>query len=191
MASNTQLKIYRLDSRAQEQAQEHLHLASLLACQQYRRCRRTVPLDELCGEAQFALSDAAARYDQRRGVPFGAFVTLVIRRHLARAVTLWRRGGRLDFVRFSELAAGGARDRPAFDVVCPNAPEPSNTSRDRELVDRVRRVLPARWFGILQLYYVDDYPLEAIAQRLGISRERARQLLAKALARARRLVQAG
>jgi RNA polymerase sigma factor (sigma-70 family) len=177
----------RLDEAAQERAQSHLHLVRILARQEYRRCSRTVPLEELLGEAGVALSYAAGLYDAARDVPFGAYATMVIRHRLVRAVTAWRRGGRLDHVRFTDLAATpdgvGLMD---FDPPCPRAREPYQVAVTQELLGHVRRVLPARWFRLLRLHYACGYTLEEIGELLGISRQRAQQLLVQALIRARR-----
>ena len=90
-----------LSPEAQGRAEGHLHLVEVLAWEQYRRCGRTVPLDELLGEARLALAYGASLYDAATGVPFGAYATFVIRHRLHQAVTVWRRGGRLDHVRFT------------------------------------------------------------------------------------------
>jgi RNA polymerase sigma factor (sigma-70 family) len=171
----------------QERAQGHLHLVRLLAREAYRRCGRTVPLEELLGEAGFALSDAAGRYDAARNVPFGAYATMVIRHRLVRAVTAWRRGGRLDLVRFTDLAdTPSGSDLRDFDPPCPRAREPYQEAAARELLDHVRRVLPARWFRLLRLHYVCGHTLEEAGELLGVSRQRVQQLLVQALVRARR-----
>jgi RNA polymerase sigma factor (sigma-70 family) len=175
-----------LDEPARAMVEAHLHLAEALAWRQYRRCGRTVPLEELVGEARFALVYAAGLYDGEKGVPFGAYVTMVIRHRLVQAVTLWRRGGRLDHVRFTDLGGRGASEEARrFDPACPRTHEACEEAAARELCDRVRRVMPRRWFVLLQLYFVHEHTLEEIGERFQVSRERVRQLLAKAIARAR------
>jgi RNA polymerase sigma factor (sigma-70 family) len=57
---------------------------------------------------------------------------------------------------------------------------------DRELLEHIRRTMPRRWFTLLQMYFVEEHTLEEIGNRVGVSRERVRQLLNRALARARR-----
>ncbi len=178
--------VCRLDARAQERARDHLDLADLLARQRYRRCRGTVPLDELRGEARYALVHAAARYDAGRGVPFGAYGTLVIRRRLAQAVRLWRRGGGGAVVCFTDLAAGDTPDGPGFEPVCRSTAR-AERYEAMEWLDGMRRALPVRWAEALAMYFLEDCSLEGVGRQLGVSRERARRLVAKALARARRL----
>jgi RNA polymerase sigma factor (sigma-70 family) len=187
MPRNVRVERAELDAAAWERALGYLELADRLARRQFRRCGRTVPLEDLAGEARLALAYAASLYQEARGVPYGAYVTLVVRHWLAQAVTRWRRGGRLDHVRFTDLAGHGPgpKDSP-FDPPCPRTREPGREAATREALDRVRRVLPPRWFGLLQLYFAQGCTLEEIGTRLGVSRERVRQLLGKALRRARR-----
>jgi RNA polymerase sigma factor (sigma-70 family) len=176
----------RLDKVAGERAQAHLHLADSLAWRQYRRCGQTVPLEELLGEARLALVYAASLYDERKGVPFGAYVTMVIRHRLVQAVTFWRRGGRLDHVRFTDMPVHDPEENPHwFEPICPRSREADEEAIIREFLDQVRRAMPPRWFLILELYFVYEYTLEEIGGQFDISRERVRQLLAKAIARAR------
>lgn len=186
MVTRLSKKSRQLDDAARERAQAHLHLADALAWRQYQHCGRTVPLEELQGEAQLALVYAASLYEEAKGVPFGAYVTMVIRHRLAQAVTLWRRGGRLDHIRFTDLLAQTSEeDTRAFEPVCPYHREAEEEATLQELVDCIRRVMPDRWFLLLELYFVREYTLEEIGEQLHISRERVRQLVAKAIARAR------
>ncbi len=186
MATRLYKKPRQLDEAAQKRAQAHLHLADALAWRQYHRCGQTVPLEELQGEAQLALAYAASLYDEGKGVPFGAYVTMVIRHRLVQAVTLWRRGGRLDHVRFTDLGMEDfGDDAVAFDLPCSEASEPGRQAAIHELIEQVRRELPARWFTVLLLYFGHNYSLEAIGEQLGISRQRVKQLLSKAITRVR------
>jgi RNA polymerase sigma factor (sigma-70 family) len=148
-----------------------------------------VPLDELIGEAQFALVYAASLYDPGKDVPFGAYVTMVIRHRLLQAVTVWRRGGRLAHVRFTDLSACLPGEPGYFDPPCTRTAEAGEQAAVHELLDWIRRSMPARWFEVLTLYFAHDHSLQEIGDRLGISRQRVRQLLAKAIARAREYYQ--
>ncbi len=183
------LRIYPLDPEAQQRAEAHLPLADTLARQQYRRCRRQVPLDELSSEALVALTDAAGRFDVQRGIPFGAYVTVVIRRRLTRTVALWRRQ-RLAFICFTDLAPASRAGQAPDEAIC-RSDECDETIAVGELIDKVRQALPARWFVVLQMYYLNEHSLEAVGQQIGLSRERVRKLVAKSLQQARRLLRAG
>jgi len=173
-----------LDSDARVRAETHLSLAEALACEQFKVCRGAMPLDELLGEARLALACAASCYDVGRAVPFGAYAALVIRRWLIQAVTVWCRVQRLYQAHLAGLdeREGGLR---AVDLPCTRTRDPSQLVADRELIERVRRVLPPRWFVLLRLYYVDEHTLEEISKKIGVSRERVRTLLAEAVRRAR------
>jgi RNA polymerase sigma factor (sigma-70 family) len=172
-----------LNDDARELAQTHLSLAQRLAWKLYQSSARIVPLDELRGEALYALVYAAGMFDGNRGVPFGAYATMAITHRLIQAVNVWRRGGRLAHARFTDLTAAGPYE---FDTPCLRTRESIEYAAVHELLDQVRRNLPPRWFQALQLYYAQGHTLEEVGVRLGVTRERVRQLLSKAMVRVRR-----
>ncbi|MCE9533142.1 MAG: sigma-70 family RNA polymerase sigma factor [Planctomycetes bacterium] len=176
------ISLQPLNGSAKELAESHVVLARRLAWRQFRNCSHTVPLEDLRGEALYGLVYAAGMFDPTRGVPFGAYATLAITHRLIQAVNFWRRGGRLDHVRFTDVCANTGGD---FDTPCPRTRESSEQTSESELIDRVRRALPARWFQALNLYYAHGHTLEEVGHRLGVTRERVRQLLSKAVERAR------
>jgi RNA polymerase sigma factor (sigma-70 family) len=178
-----------LDAEGQERVRSRVYLAEVLAVRQFRQCDGAVPLEELLGEAGLALADAASRFDESAGVPFGAYATRVIRHWLNRVVTDSRRSKRLVCACFSELRAGS---RLPPDPPCRWAREPHEELAGREeeratraLLKRVRKALSTLGFTLLELYYAKEYTLEEIGRKFGRSRERVRQLLVKALAQAR------
>jgi RNA polymerase primary sigma factor len=171
-----------LDNLQQQRALEHLALAQRLAWKHFQSCSRTVPLDELRGEALYALVYAAGMFDDARGVPFGAYATMAISHRLIQAMNAWRRGGRQAYTRFTDLTA---TTQTEFDTPCPRTRESRDQAALREAMDRLRRLLPPRWFHALHLYYAQGHTLEEVGQRLGVTRERVRQLLTKAVDRAR------
>jgi RNA polymerase sigma factor (sigma-70 family) len=181
--SRGEANLQPLSDAAQELAHAHLNLARRLAWKHYQSSARLVPLDELRGEALYGLVYAAGMFDPGRGVPFGAYATLAITHRLIQAVNVWRRGGRLAPVRFTDLTASTQRD---FDTPCLRTREPLDHAVLDELIDRVRRMLPPRWFQALLLYYAHGHTLEEVGHRLGVTRERVRQLLTKAMGRARK-----
>jgi RNA polymerase sigma factor (sigma-70 family) len=138
------------------------------------------------GEAHYALTYASSLFDAGKGVPFGAYVTMVIRHRLIQTEAAWRWGPPLEHIPFTDLAARSAPGPPAgFEPPCPRTRDACDEASLQELLDRVRRTLPPRWFRLLELHYAQGYTLREIGVRLGVSRERVRQLLAKALKRAR------
>ncbi len=168
-----------------ERAEECRGLAERLAQVHYHRGDRSVPLDDLLSEAHLGLVEAVGRFDEGRGVPLGAFVTLVVRRRLNRAVQRWRRQ-RERQVCFTELdGSDRAGSTPGLDPADPRTPEPDVAAAVREALDRVRRVLPERWFALLQLHDVEERTLEEISRQVGVSRQRVRQLIDKAVKWAR------
>ena len=171
-----------LNDTARELAGAHLALARRLAWKQFQTCAGTMPLEELRGEAFYGLVYAAGMFDPGRGVPFGAYATMAITHRLIQAVNVWRRGGRLAHIRFTDLTAGAAHE---FDTPCPHTHESIDQAARHEQIERIRRLLPPRWFQALQLYYAHGFTLEEVGHRLGVTRERVRQLLTKAMGRAR------
>src|SRR5947209_4346348 len=62
----------------------------------FARARATdVPPDELIAEAFYALTYAAGMFRQAKGVPFGAYATMVIRHRLTKAILSWRKARRV------------------------------------------------------------------------------------------------
>jgi len=172
--------LHPLDHSAQELAQTHLPLARRLAWKQFQNCSRSVPLDDLRGEAFYGLVYAAGMFDASRGVPFGAYATLAISHRLIQTVNYWRRGGRSAPTKFTDLGIAGSGE---FDTPCPRTRESIDHAAVHELIDQVRESLPTRWFQALQLYYADGHTLEEVGSLLGVTRERVRQLLGKAVER--------
>jgi RNA polymerase sigma factor (sigma-70 family) len=162
-------------------------VAERLARRQYRCCEGRVPLEELGGEAQRALLEAAGRYDPGRGVPLEAYVVLIIGRRLKRAVLLWRRWSRPHPLSFTDLdGPAGGPFGPASDPPCTRTPGPDRAAAVRETLERVRRVLPEQWFAVLWLHFVQGYSKEEIGRQLGVTRQWVQQLIRKAVERARR-----
>ena len=172
-----------LNDTAQDLARTHLALARRLAWKLYQSSSRKVPLDELRGEALYALVYAAGMFDPTRKVPFGAYATMAITHRLIQAVNVWYRGGRLGHTRFTDLTASTLYE---FDTPCPRTREASDLSAVNDLLAQVRRALPPRWFQALNLYYAEGHTLEEVGRHLGVTRERVRQLLSKAVVRVRK-----
>ncbi|HKB02310.1 MAG TPA: sigma-70 family RNA polymerase sigma factor [Gemmataceae bacterium] len=168
----------RLGPGGQSRVREFTRLAHRVAWRFARSQARDVPVDELIGESLLGLTYAAAMYDDGRDVPFPAYAGMVIRHRLVRWVRVWRRGRRLRLHRpladdSGEAEVWDAEDRhPLWD--------PAAGATARELCERIRRLLPAHLWSILHAHYAEGHTLRSIGRRLGISRQRVRQLLDKA-----------
>jgi RNA polymerase sigma factor (sigma-70 family) len=142
---------------------------------------RDVPADELVAEALLGLTYAAATFDEKRGVPFVAYLTMAVRHRLFHAVAKWRRMNRLKRPLPSYYQSRSYLDPEARQLVDPHA---QTTAID--LCDRVRRILPPQWFEILRLYHSDGQTLAQIGHHYGVTRQRVNQILTQAADRVRR-----
>jgi RNA polymerase sigma factor (sigma-70 family) len=147
----------------------------------FARSRATdVPVDELIGEAFYGLTYAAGMFRASKRVPFGAYATMVIRHRLMQAIRTWRRD------RWAGPFPTGT-DEYAWEAPDPKpAPDLAARAAACEMCERVRRVLPAQMYAVLRLYHGEGRTLEEIGTVYGVTRQRIRQILAKATARARR-----
>jgi RNA polymerase sigma factor (sigma-70 family) len=175
----------KLTAVGQVRAVDYLELANRLAIKYYRGRGRRMPLDELIGEAHYALVYASSLFDANKGVPFGAYVTMVIQHRLIQAEITWRCGDFPGQISFTDLRAHSSPDASGFEPPCPHTRDACHEAGLQELLDCVRRTLPARWFMLLEMHYALGYSLQEMSARLGLSRERVRQLLVKAVNRAR------
>lgn len=191
MKQASKLLLASCDSTAREGICSCLNLAAWMARRAGRRYDLLPVVDDLVAEAQLALVKAARRYDPNQGASFRTFAALVIRRALAAVVRARLRDRRQEPVFFTDLAQSGAlgKEREMFDPPSPFPLDPGRAAADNELLARLRRTLLPTWFEALNMYHVQDYTLAEIGERLGVSREAVRQLLAKAAARARRCLQ--
>jgi RNA polymerase sigma factor (sigma-70 family) len=168
--------IHRLDRAGRERVEAYTWLARQLAWQFARTQSRDIPADELIAEALFGLAYASSLFQEERGVPFGAYVRMVIRHRLIQSVIAWRRGKR--FEPFPKIPTPSGpievepEDRPA--------PDQCSQVASREMCEQVRCVLPARLYDILRLYHGEGRTLREIGLHFGISRQRVRQLVCKA-----------
>lgn len=182
----------------------HLPLGRVLA----RRCKaRGVGLDDLEQQAVLGLIKSADGFDPERGLRFGTYARWWVRTFLddyvvrnARPVRppLGRpRGERLSSIRtisFDQPAGGEERSQLA-EIIPDDAPLPDElaaaaidggTTSDRlaaalaALDQRSRTVIESRFLGGAQL--------RVVGERLGISKERVRQIESAALKRLRELI---
>jgi RNA polymerase sigma factor (sigma-70 family) len=141
-----------------------------------------VPVEELVGEALCALTYASSRYEEARDIPFGAYATLVIRHYLTHAIHRWRREKRCRPLPRPTRSEGDVSEladrRPA--------PDAADGAAARELCERIRRFLPAQLYEVLYLYHGEGHTFEEIGARVGLTRQRVRQIVVKATNRVRK-----
>jgi RNA polymerase sigma factor (sigma-70 family) len=172
-----------LDPLGQARVEAFTPLAYRLAWYYARQRARDVPPDELIAEALYGLTYAAGMFDEARRVPFVAYATLAIRHRLAQLIRTWRKAKRA--VPYPVGSNPGddapweaADHRPKPDLVA------GASARDQ--CDRVRRVLPARWYTVLRLRHAEGWTFQEIGDYFGVSRQWIRQVLEKATDRVRR-----
>jgi RNA polymerase primary sigma factor len=155
-----------------------------------------VPLADLVNEGNLGLLRAAERFDETHGVRFVSYAIWWIRQGMVRAIArdaeLNGRNGASRRVSLDQPLTA-ASTAPLQEVVpderC-EAPEERVMQRAlRDAVDSSLTDLPEREQLVLRLYYGLDgappYTLEEVGQRLGVTRERVRQIKERALARLR------
>lgn len=132
-----------------------------------RRLPRNVAVEDLIQIGMVALIDPAERWDKRRGVPFPLFASSRVR------------GAMLDAYRYQRF-----RDTTAVQLDRDErAVEESATLRT--LAGEVRRAIDQLGEAerkVITLRYVEDLDRGESAERMGRSRERIRQIEAKAIA---------
>jgi RNA polymerase sigma factor (sigma-70 family) len=177
--------VRRLGPADHARVEQFTRMAYKLAWGFARQQARDVPVDELIAEALFGLAYAAGRYDEARGVPFRAYAVMVMRHRLTNGVRAWRRMRRVP-----PVSALPARDDDWWETLEDRraAPEPGAAATARDLCERMRRGLPARWYTALRLFHAEGQTLQQIGRRMGITRERVRQLVLKAERKARGLL---
>ncbi|HJZ92185.1 MAG TPA: sigma-70 family RNA polymerase sigma factor [Gemmataceae bacterium] len=179
-ASPRATRVPPLDAAARGRAATHTPLARRLAWRFAQCAARDVPADELLSEALYGLTYAAGHYDPGRGVPFPAYATLVIRHRLIQMVLRWRRN------RVGALPIWTDADDVPWEAEDPRpGPDLCTGAAAREMCERVRNILPARWYAILRLCHVEGRSFQEVAARVGLSRQRVRQIARLAAARAR------
>ena len=142
------------------------------------------PLDELVSEGQVTLLAAISKFDPERGFRFSTYATHALRRRLLRFLRTRQR----DCERFGKLPPDQSvtdRHRWTFGYE-------QRVSSALQQVEPLLAQLPPRDRYILRSRYgwgreFDSRTLQEIAEELGISRERVRQLEARSLKRLRDL----
>lgn len=124
-------------------------------------------LDDLVGELSLGIVRAARTFDPGRGCHFKTHAYWQMRR----AAVEWLRTAQPPFARLS---------------VDPAGPDPFGPIDDREEISVAIRSLNARQRRVIEMRFYEDKTLDEVGAELGVVRERARQIEARALARMRR-----
>lgn len=152
-------------------AEQNLGLAWAFAWK-FAKDNRDVDVDDLASEALYALTYAASRYDGR--VPFVPYATMVIRHRLIQ----WVRRARLRKTAHFAVDQDGETWQPM-------APAELDGATQSELLRCLNDVMPERWLIMLRLYAVEAWTMKEIGARFGVSRQRAQELVRKAINKAR------
>jgi RNA polymerase sigma factor (sigma-70 family) len=144
-----------------------------------RRHQRYVPnLEEMVSEGNMVLLRAIEKFDYTRGFKFSTYAVWGLMRHFARLMPLWQTNQR--------------RQKTGCDAILEQAttPEKASAALDQELVGGLVRQmldnLSRRERKIIQWHFgltegAEPRSLTDIARRLGVSKERIRQIEAKGL----------
>jgi RNA polymerase sigma factor for flagellar operon FliA len=170
---------------------EHLSLASIITLGIGKRLPRHMTgfmdVEDLRQEARIGLLDAAAKYDRRRKVPFGAYAG----RRIAGAVgDSLRRNDHLSRdcrakVKAAEQEDPGAPiplpepDRLAGGFVQPD--DQAAQAETRKLLATAVATLPSRLQILIHAYYCEGAMMSEIGKRLGVNESRISQLHTRAI----------
>ncbi|MCB5247494.1 MAG: sigma-70 family RNA polymerase sigma factor [Candidatus Cloacimonetes bacterium] len=131
---------------------------------------RGLPLEDLRQEALLGLLEAAERFEPERGWNFSTYAGHWIKKRLLAALAK------------EKTATWGTEQLGETDVAAPESPELGN-SQDQALT--FPKSMPADERRVVLLSVNKGLPLKEVANRLGISVERVKQLRGKALRRLR------
>jgi RNA polymerase sigma factor (sigma-70 family) len=159
----------------------HLNTAYVTALHWAKRRARSVPTDDLIGEAFYALCYAGTKFKPEVGVPFGAYATMVIRHRLL-VFTRWWQG--------RPAVPLDRGDTWAIAIVDPGA-DAAELANARQEVGRLRKHLDPNRFAILWGRLAEERPSQELADARGVTRQRICQIEAKATRQARRHLRGG
>lgn len=137
----------------------YVPLAESMARSRSRSLPANVTFDEVRSAAFYGLSDAASRYDPRKGVPFSSYAKIRI-------------GGEI-----TELFRGTSYSCDAADSSEPALPIAPCSVETDDFFDFVRSEVGERYGKFLKMYYVDGRSLKEAGTILGFGESRASQIL--------------
>jgi RNA polymerase sigma factor (sigma-70 family) len=172
---------------AQELAADNVRLAFYLARRSWDLDGRRADLSELEGDALQYLCYAATKFEEGHGPPFGTYAARLIWLRLGHR--LRHRPREINFTDLDALCGtAGWSVAKGLEPLDP-APPPDEAAAVREEAALALDALPPRLRQVLVGVVVEGKTLDAVGRRLGLSRERVRQLRNEALAAARAAVE--
>jgi RNA polymerase sigma factor (sigma-70 family) len=171
---------YSLDAEAQARVVGCLGLAYKLA-HRFAFSRGLDP-DEAKGVAVESLCRAAACFDPTRGIKFTAYAGKAVMRALVVLTTQEHRRRRVRGLSFSDMR--GEEDIP-FDPADGRTVLVERLSHDADLLDKLKKRLPARLWYVLRSRFREGLTLGQIGASLGITRQAVFLRLQDALRSAR------
>jgi RNA polymerase sigma factor for flagellar operon FliA len=166
---------------------QHLTLAATIACNISKRLPRHLDLRDIHQDARLGLVKAAAAYDVRKNVPFGAYAR---RRIHGAVVDGLRRDDHLTrSARARARADGGEALEHPLSLVDPDRiagvllePDQFAVGSERErLLAGAIETLPGRIQVLLHAYYYSGKTMREIGYGLGVTQGRVSQLHARAI----------
>ena len=171
-----------LDAEEQARVVGCLGLAYKLA-HRFARSRGLDP-DEAKGVAVESLCRAAACFDPTRGTKFSSYAGRSVVRALVLLATQEHRRRRVRGLYFSDML--GEEDRQ-FDPADGRTVVRERLSHDSDLLDKIKKRLPARMWYTLRSHFLEGLTLRQIGASLGITHQAVFLRLKDALRRARRI----
>jgi RNA polymerase primary sigma factor len=152
-----------------------------------RHLRYGAGLEEMCSEGNVILLRAVEKFDYTRGYKFSTYATWSIVRHYARLIPLWEKSLCRQQTGCDEFLKTAGKE------------EPVSTDLEQQilggLLQNLLDALPKRERKVIQWHYglpqgTPVRSLTQIATRLGISKERVRQIETDGLTRLKALLEA-
>lgn len=175
-----------------DRVEEHAHFVRPIASRLKRRSGCQLELDDLEQEGMLGLLDAAKKYDDSLGVPFGAYARLRINGAILDTIrNSFGRTHRIPSCRsLSEpILYDGDEVDLAEILPDPNAVDALNDLLDKEKACRVQTAvgqLRPREQAVIKALYVDEIYQRDIAKSMGCVQSRVSQISTVALGKLRR-----
>jgi RNA polymerase primary sigma factor len=145
----------------------------------YDDCIDQNVMDDLVGEGMLKLADAVEGFDFARGNRFSTYACTALRQHYIRSVPRQNR----------ETVTCVNNQPDWFDAAGSGSSEAAEAlqhDNNKEAVQAAMRLLNAREQLVLRMRFMEDQTLEEVGRHLGITKERVRQIQARALDKVRK-----